>query len=52
MNLRQVDLARKANISLTWLWILENGFEQRVSRRIKKRVANALNCDYVDIFQK
>ena len=51
-SLRQIDLAKKANISMTWLWALENGFEDRVSFEIKIRVANALNCDYDDLFRR
>ena len=51
-NLRQIDLARMANISMTWLWSLENGFEDRVSFEIKKRIAAALNCDYDELFRR
>ena len=49
-GLRQLDLAKKANISLTWLWALENSFSSRVSREIKGRVAQALDCPYEELF--
>lgn len=49
-GLRQLDLAKKADISLTWLWALENSFSARVSREIKERVARALDCPYDEIF--
>jgi transcriptional regulator with XRE-family HTH domain len=49
-GLRQLDLAKKADVSLTWIWVLENTFSDRVSRDIKKRVARALNCPYEEIF--
>jgi len=39
-----------ANISMTWLWALENGMERRVSKEIKERIARALKCDYSDLF--
>lgn len=48
--LRQVDLARMAKISISWLWTLENGLEDRVSRDLKERISAALECDYKDIF--
>lgn len=51
-NLRQIDLARKANISMGWLWALENGFEDRVSIEVKRRVSDALKCDYAALFRR
>ena len=50
LGLRQLDLAKKADISLTWLWALENSFSRRVSRAIKERVARALGCPYEKLF--
>lgn len=50
LGLRQLDLAKKADISLTWLWALENSFSSRVSREIKERVARALDCPYDELF--
>ena len=52
MKLRQVDLAKKADISIGWLWALENGFEDRVSIEVKRRVADALKCDYDALFRR
>lgn len=49
-GLRQLDLAKKANLSLGWLWVLENSFSQRVSRSIKLRVAKALGREYEELF--
>ena len=49
-ELRQVDLARRANISLTWLWALENGLEKRVSTKAKRRLAGALGMRIEDLF--
>ena len=50
LGLRQLDLAKKADVSLTWLWALENSFSSRVSKDIKDRVARALGCAYEDLF--
>jgi len=49
-GLRQLDLAKMADVSLTWLWALENSFSSRVSKDIKERVAQALDCSYEDLF--
>ena len=49
-NLRQIDLAQKADVSLTWIWVLENGFQQRVSQEIQSRVARDLGCSVEEIF--
>lgn len=51
-GLRQLDLAKKADISLPWLWALENSFQQRISKEVKGRVAVALGCKYEDLFPK
>jgi transcriptional regulator with XRE-family HTH domain len=49
-GLRQLDLAKRADVSLTWIWVLENSFSGRVSTEVKQRVANALNCPYDELF--
>lgn len=49
-GLRQIDLARESNVSLTWIWVLENDFHHRVSREIKERVARVLSCKYEELF--
>lgn len=49
-GLRQIDLAKKANVSLTWIWALENGFEDRISVQVKSRIARALECDPTLLF--
>jgi len=49
-GLRQLDLAKRANLSLTWIWALENSFEQRVSKKAKLRVAKALKIPYSQLF--
>lgn len=49
-GLRQIDLAKKTDVSLTWIWALENGFHNRVSFQIKNRVAEALGTPVEKIF--
>ncbi|MFC2170283.1 helix-turn-helix domain-containing protein [Acidobacteriota bacterium] len=47
---RQIDLAKKADISISWLWVLENGFHLRVSEEKKKRVADVLGVRVRELF--
>lgn len=49
-KLRLVDLAIKADTSVTWLWHIENGYDERISREIKERIAIALECEYGTLF--
>ncbi len=49
-RLRQIDLAKRAHISLTWVWALENGFHDRVSLEVKKRVARVLGSTVDELF--
>jgi len=51
-GLRQIDLAKKTNVSLSWLWALENGLYTKVSDDVKKRVANALGTLPEKLFPK
>ena len=49
-GLRQIDIANKADVSLTWLWAMENGLHNRISEKIKERVANVLGVKVKELF--
>jgi transcriptional regulator with XRE-family HTH domain len=49
-DLRQIDVALQAGCSLTWIWLLEQGGQERVSREIKERVAEALETTVEELF--
>lgn len=49
-KMRLVDLAVKANVSVTWIWYLENGYDERISKEIKTRIVEALGCEYRVLF--
>jgi transcriptional regulator with XRE-family HTH domain len=51
-GLRLVDLAKKSGVSLSWLWLLENGYDERASQRIKVKLARALRLTLKDLFPK
>ncbi len=49
-RLRQVDLARIANISIGTLWLIENDFDERTSREIKEKICEALKLKLEQVF--
>lgn len=49
-GLRQIDLAKKTKVSLSWLWALENGLHSGASDEVKGRVAVALGTTPDKIF--
>lgn len=51
-GMRMVDLAKKAAVSITTLWLIENDFDERTSREIKERISKALRCRYEEVFPK
>lgn len=50
-GLRQIDVSIMADISMSWVWHLENGGERRTSFEVKKNVALALGVQYEDLFE-
>lgn len=49
-GLRQIDLAMKARVSLSTLWLLEAGYDERASQKIKSKVAAGLGIKVRDVF--
>ncbi len=49
-ELRQIDVALRAGCSLTWIWLLEQGGQERVSQEIKERVAAVLKSTPEELF--
>lgn len=49
-GLTQAEAARKAGISLAWYALLEQGFKEKISKKQKEKVAQALNVSYEELF--
>lgn len=49
-GLRQIDLALQAGCSLTWIWLLEQGGQERVSQKIKEKIATVLGTTAERLF--
>jgi|GEM_PF-1963699 len=46
----QPQLAVGANVAVTTIYFLENGFEERIGEAVKKRIADFFEVDVEDIF--
>lgn len=49
-GMRMLDLAKKANVSITKLWMIENDFDERTSNEIKKRISEAFQRKHEEVF--
>ena len=50
-GLTQAEAARKAGMSLAWYALLEQGFEEKISKKQKEKVARALGVPYEELFR-
>ena len=49
-GLSQTQVAAGAAISITTLWMIEQGYEKKTSNETKKKLANFFKCNIKDIF--
>lgn len=49
-NLKQAQVAVSADISITTLWMIEQGYEKKTSDETKQKLADFFECDVKDIF--
>ena len=49
-KLKQVQVAVGADISITTLWMIEQGYEKKTSSETKQKLADFFDCDVDDIF--
>lgn len=50
LSLRQVDVAKLTGVGLTTIWLLENGYDRRVSQKTKKKIAQGLKLKVQEVF--
>ena len=50
LGLRQIDLAIKAGCGVSTVWLVENGYANRISENLKRKIALALGHGVEDIF--
>ena len=51
LGLRQADLADAAEVSLQYIWMIENG-ERKPSVKVAKRIAEVLGFDWTEFFKE
>jgi len=49
-KLKQAQVAVGADISITTLWMVEQGYEKKTSDETKQKLADFFECDVSDIF--
>ncbi|MBA7614660.1 hypothetical protein ES703_21929 [subsurface metagenome] len=47
---KQIKVAAGADISISTLWMIESGYEKKVTDETKKKLAKFFKCDVDDIF--
>ena len=51
LNLRMVDVALRSGVGVSTIWLIENGYDQRVSTKTKKKIASALGATVKELFR-
>lgn len=49
-KLKQIQVAVGADITITTLWMIEQGYEKKTTDRTKQKLADFFECDVKDIF--
>jgi len=49
-KLKQAQVAVGADISITTLWMIEQGYEKKTSDETKQKLAGFFECDVSDLF--
>jgi transcriptional regulator with XRE-family HTH domain len=50
LNLRMIDTALKSGVGVSTIWLIENGYSQRVSLQTKRKIATALGVNIEELF--
>jgi len=50
MKLSQIQVATGAGISVTTIWMIEQGFDEKTTEMTKQKIADFFKCDILDIF--
>lgn len=49
-GLRQAEVAQGADIAISTLWLIEQGFDKKTTKETKDKLAKFFECDVDDIF--
>jgi len=50
LNLRMVDVALRSGVGVSTIWLIEQGYDQRVSTETKRKIASALGTTIEELF--
>jgi len=49
-GLRQVDLATLCGVGIGTIWLIENGYDKRASKKTKDKIAAGLKVEIKELF--
>lgn len=49
-KLKQIQVAEGADISISTLWMIEQGYDKKTTKETKRKLAKYFKCDVSDIF--
>ncbi|MBN1270899.1 MAG: helix-turn-helix transcriptional regulator [Candidatus Aminicenantes bacterium] len=50
MKLRMIDVALKTGVGVSTIWLIENGYSERISKETKQKIAAGLNTTVEELF--
>ena len=50
LNLRMIDVALKSGVGVSTIWLIEQGYDQRVSTETKRKITSALGTTIEELF--
>ena len=50
LNLRMIDIALKSGVGVSTIWLIEQGYGQRVTTKTKRKIATALGTTEEELF--
>jgi len=51
-GLRQVDLATLCGVGIGTIWLIENGYDKRTSKKTKDKIAAGLKAETKELFSE
>lgn len=50
LNLRMIDVALKSGVGVSTIWLIEQGYDQRVSTETKTKIPSVLGTTIEELF--
>ena len=50
LNLRMIDIALICGVGISTIWLVENGYDRRISKKTKEKITKGLGVTTKEIF--